>query len=137
MKMVEVMKDLQLHRQNSKIFAGKHGFITPRDLFRWANRFSTFGKSYEDLAKDGYLLLAERLREENERKIVQETLEIRLRVKLKMDDLYKEVLSDVRSLFGFKAFSCFVSSIHFSVIDLHEIIDSLFMLTMNFASYNK
>ncbi|GBG67612.1 hypothetical protein CBR_g742 [Chara braunii] len=37
-KMVEVMKDLQRHRQSSQVFAGKHGFITPRDLFRWAER---------------------------------------------------------------------------------------------------
>ncbi|XP_073008545.1 midasin isoform X3 [Typha latifolia] len=88
-KMVEVMKDLQLHRQNSRVFAGKHGFITPRDLFRWANRFKIFGKSYEDLAKDGYLLLAERLRDEDEKSVVQETLERRLHVKLNLDDLYK------------------------------------------------
>ncbi|KAJ0981578.1 hypothetical protein J5N97_009833 [Dioscorea zingiberensis] len=89
LKMIEVMKDLQLHRQKSKIFAGKQGFITPRDLFRWANRFRDFGKSYEDLAKDGYLLLAERLRDENEKIVVQEILERRLRVRLCMDDLYK------------------------------------------------
>ena len=59
-KMVEVMKDLQRHRQSSKVFAGKHGFITPRDLFQWADRFKNSGKSYEDLAMDGYMLLAER-----------------------------------------------------------------------------
>ncbi|XP_020093830.1 midasin isoform X2 [Ananas comosus] len=83
-KMVEVMKDLQLHRQNSRVFAGKHGFITPRDLFRWANRFRNFGS----LAKDGYFLLAERLRDENEKKVVQETLERCLRVKLNINELY-------------------------------------------------
>ncbi|CAA6669952.1 unnamed protein product [Spirodela intermedia] len=87
-KMVEVMKDLQLHRQNSKVFSGKHGFITSRDLFRWANRFQMFGKSYMDLALDGYLLLAERLREESEKDVVQDILERRLRVKLSKQDLY-------------------------------------------------
>lgn len=92
LKMIDVMKDLQLHRQKSKIFAGKQGFITPRDLFRWANRFRVFGKSYEDLAKDGYLLLAERLRDDSEKIVVRETLERRLRVKLFMDDLYKRVI---------------------------------------------
>ncbi|KAL6993116.1 hypothetical protein U1Q18_011234 [Sarracenia purpurea var. burkii] len=89
-KMVEVMKELQLHRQSSKVFAGKHGFITPRDLFRWANRFRTFGNSYDDLAKDGYFLLAERLRDEYEKTVVQEVLERQLRVKLAADDLYKQ-----------------------------------------------
>ncbi|KAL6643149.1 hypothetical protein ACP70R_021330 [Stipagrostis hirtigluma subsp. patula] len=88
-KMVDVMKDLQTHRQNSRVFAGKHGFITPRDLFRWANRYRTFdGKSYEDLAKDGYLLLAERLRDDNEKTLVHEALERHLRVKLNIPDLY-------------------------------------------------
>ncbi|XP_058077090.1 midasin isoform X2 [Magnolia sinica] len=90
MKMVDVMKDLQLHRQSSKVFAGKHGFITPRDLFRWADRFRVFGNSYEDLAKDGYFLLAERLRDESEKNVVQEVLEKRLRVKLNTEDLYKQ-----------------------------------------------
>ncbi|KAK6912183.1 LOW QUALITY PROTEIN: ATPase, dynein-related, AAA domain, partial [Dillenia turbinata] len=90
-KMVEVMKDLQLHRQSSKVFAGKHGFITPRDLFRWAGRLRTFGSSYEDLAKDGYYLLAERLRDEHEKSVVQDVLERRLRVKLVRDDIYKQV----------------------------------------------
>ena len=60
-KMVEVMKDLQRHRQSSKVFAGKHGFITPHDLFWWAERFKKYGKYYEDLAMEGYMLLVERL----------------------------------------------------------------------------
>ncbi|XP_040935632.1 midasin isoform X2 [Gossypium hirsutum] len=91
-KMVEVMKELQLHRQSSKVFAGKHGFITPRDLFRWADRFRISGISYEDLARDGYHLLAERLRVEDEKRVVQEVLEKHLRVKLVKDDLYKSEL---------------------------------------------
>uniref|UniRef100_M8BCY6 Midasin n=1 Tax=Aegilops tauschii TaxID=37682 RepID=M8BCY6_AEGTA len=95
-KMVQVMKDLQMHRQNSRVFAGRHGFITPRDLFRWANRYRTFeGKSYEDLAKDGYLLLAERLRDDNEKIVVQEALERHLRVKLNIPDLY-----NLESIYG-------------------------------------
>ncbi|CAA3030250.1 Midasin [Olea europaea subsp. europaea] len=89
-KMVDVMKDLQFHRQSSKVFAGKHGFITPRDLFRWADRFKTFGRSYEDLARDGYYLMAERLRDDGEKKIVQDVLERQLRIKLTVDDLYMQ-----------------------------------------------
>ena len=93
-KMVEVMKDLQLHRQSSgdcRVYAGKHGFITPRDLFRWADRYKRFGNSYEDLAKDGYYLLAERLRDEVEKSLVQEVLEKHLRVKLNVKNLYDQV----------------------------------------------
>ncbi|XP_010530743.1 PREDICTED: midasin-like [Tarenaya hassleriana] len=94
LKMVEVMKDLQLHRQNSKAFAGKHGYITPRDLFRWADRFRIFGKGNEDIAREGYYLLAERLRDDAEKQVVQEVLERHLRVALAEDVLYK------RDMFG-------------------------------------
>ncbi|CAL5443785.1 unnamed protein product [Camellia sinensis] len=94
-KMVEkVMKELQLQRQSSKVFSGKHGFITPRDLFRWADRFRTFGKTYEDLARDGYFLLAERLRDDCEKTVVQEVLQRQLGVKLDRDDLYKQWLDN-------------------------------------------
>ncbi|KAK9734478.1 hypothetical protein RND81_04G142700 [Saponaria officinalis] len=89
-KMIDVMKELQMRRQNSKVFAGKHGFITPRDLFRWASRFRKDGCSYEDLARDGYHLLAERLRDESEKNTVQEVLEKYLRVKLKTHELYSK-----------------------------------------------
>ncbi|CAN8238565.1 unnamed protein product [Cochlearia groenlandica] len=93
-KMVEVMKDLQRNRQSSKAFAGKHGFITPRDLFRWADRFRTYeGKSNEELAREGYYLLAERLRDDNEKLVVQEVLEKHFRVRLAKPDLYNEVSS--------------------------------------------
>lgn len=92
-KMVEVMKELQLHRQSSKIFAGKHGFITPRDLFRWADRYRTFGNSYEDLAYDGYYLMAERLRDDAEKRVVEEVLERQLRIKFSNDVLYKVIFA--------------------------------------------
>lgn len=92
-KMVEVMKELRMHRQSSRVFAGKHGFITPRDLFRWAERYKKFGKSQEDLAKDGYYLLAERLRDEDEKSVVQEVLEKHFRVKLNIKYLYGQVRS--------------------------------------------
>nr|XP_043616411.1 midasin-like [Erigeron canadensis] len=89
-KMIDVMKDLQLHRQSSKVFAGKHGFITPRDLFRWADRYRMFGKSYKDLGRDGYYLLAERLRDDKEKKVVLEILEKHLRIELPSSSMYKE-----------------------------------------------
>ena len=50
-KLVEVMRELQRRRQASRAFAGKDGFITARDLFRWANRQSN---GYEELAADGF-----------------------------------------------------------------------------------
>lgn len=37
-EMIQVMQKLQIERLNSNVFAGKDGFITPRDLLRWGNR---------------------------------------------------------------------------------------------------
>ncbi|KAK9690645.1 hypothetical protein RND81_09G143000 [Saponaria officinalis] len=84
------MRELQIRRQNSTVFAGKHGFITQPDLFRWASWFRKDGCSYEDLARDGYHLLAERLRDGSEKNTVEEVLEKYLRVKLKTHELYSK-----------------------------------------------
>jgi len=58
--------------QGSNVFAGKHGLITPRDLFKWANRGAV---TYHQLAENGYMLLGERLRSDAERSVVQKALE--------------------------------------------------------------
>jgi len=71
-KVVAVMSELQQRRQSSKVFAGKHGFITPRDLFRWADRKPA---TYQSLAEEGYMLLGERLRQAGEKAVVAETIE--------------------------------------------------------------
>jgi midasin len=71
-KLVEVMRDLQRRRQSSQIFAGKHGFITLRDLFKWAERQPV---GYQQLAEEGYMLLAERLRSDEEKRVIQSVLE--------------------------------------------------------------
>ncbi|KAL8046294.1 hypothetical protein ABFX02_08G168300 [Erythranthe guttata] len=101
-QMVDVMKELQSHRQSSKIFAGKHGFITPRDLFRWADRFRTYG---EDLAYDGYYLMAERLRDDAEKAVVKDVLKRKLSIKLSDDNMYKQDGKDVDSTLKTSKFS--------------------------------
>eukprot|EP00898_Chlorokybus_atmophyticus_P007316 jgi/Chlat1/7586/Chrsp63S07074 len=85
-KLVEIMRDLQRQRQSSDVFAGKHGFITLRDLFRWALRRAN---GYEGLARDGYMILAERLRHPEERSIVQQTLQKHLRVQFDPSSFYE------------------------------------------------
>ena len=64
--------------QVSNVFAGKHGLITPRDLFRWAERGAV---GYQQLAECGYMLLAERLRNLDERLTVRQSLERVMNVK--------------------------------------------------------
>ena len=61
------------------MFAGKHGFITPRDLFKWAGRGAV---GYQELGENGYLLLAERLRDAAERGVVQNAIEDIMRIKV-------------------------------------------------------
>jgi midasin len=61
------------------MFAGKHGFITPRDLFKWAGRGAV---GYQELAESGYMLLAERLRDPAERAVVQHVIQDTMRVKV-------------------------------------------------------
>ena len=50
----------------------KDGFITPRDLLRWAGRGPS---SKIELAREGYMLLAERLRTLEEKDCVKEVIE--------------------------------------------------------------
>ncbi|CAG8730406.1 11923_t:CDS:1, partial [Acaulospora colombiana] len=56
-RLVQVYKQLAGRRQGTRIFEQKHGFITLRDLFRWAERGAV---GYQELAEHGYMLLAER-----------------------------------------------------------------------------
>ncbi|GFR07331.1 midasin [Trichonephila clavata] len=81
-KLVAVMYDLQMRRRESGVFAGKQGFITLRDLFRWGERYQyALEPSLEKhewhqlLADEGYLLLACRVRCNEEILIIQEVLE--------------------------------------------------------------
>lgn len=84
-KMVEVMKALQLRRQSSHLFAGKHGYITPRDLFRWGDRKPL---TYQELAEHGFLLLGERCRRDDERQVVKDVVESIMRVNIDVDEIY-------------------------------------------------
>lgn len=63
------------------MFAGKHGFITPRDLFRWADRGAV---GYEQLAENGFAVLGERLRQPVERATVSAVLEKTLNVNVSL-----------------------------------------------------
>ena len=82
-KLVEVMRELQRRRQASRAFAGKDGFITARDLFRWANRQSN---GYEALAMDGFKVLGERLRTDEERESMKTVLAKVLKTPMIQDD---------------------------------------------------
>jgi midasin len=93
--LVEVMVTLRHRRSKSNVFLGKDSFITPRDLLRWAEGKAS---SKLELAEQGYMLLAERLRSEEEKLLVREVLEENLKVNLDMEEYYVGDGSEARKL---------------------------------------
>lgn len=93
--LVKVMNGLRHRRSKSGVFLGKDGLITPRDLLRWAERKAT---SKLQLAQEGYMLLAERLRTPEERNIVREVIENQLGVAVDCNSLYYGETSDARAM---------------------------------------
>lgn len=83
-RIVRVMQRLQDGRATNNVFAGRHGFITPRDLFRWAGR----GGHAEELAINGFAVLGERLRTQEERDVVQEVIRSELRAKVDLEESF-------------------------------------------------
>ncbi|KAL1494716.1 hypothetical protein ABEB36_010268 [Hypothenemus hampei] len=94
-KMINVMIDLQMRRRGSAAFAGKHGFITLRDLFRWGDRYRlascNSGSLYDwdqHLADEGYLVLAGKVRKEEESQEIVTVLEKHWRRKVEERNLF-------------------------------------------------
>uniref|UniRef100_A0A8B9KRB9 Midasin n=1 Tax=Astyanax mexicanus TaxID=7994 RepID=A0A8B9KRB9_ASTMX len=95
-KLVKVMQNLQSLRRGSSVFAGKHGFITLRDLFRWAERYrleeqtDTSRDWLQHLANDGYMLLAGRVRRPEEALTIQNILEKHFKRTVNPEALFSE-----------------------------------------------
>jgi len=84
-KIVRVFRELTKRRQSTRVFESKHGFATLRDLFRWAGRDAV---GYQQLAENGYMLLAERARRAEDKAVVKEVIESELSVCIDEDKLY-------------------------------------------------
>lgn len=93
--LVNVMSILRKRRSKSSVFRGKDGLITPRDLLRWAQRRVS---SKEELALEGYMLLAERLRDVDEKTVVKRIIEETFKVDLNCHELYFGSESRARKL---------------------------------------
>ena len=91
-KIVTVFHELQKRRQISRVFESKHGFATLRDLFRWAGRDAV---GYQELADNGYMLLAERTRRAEDKAVVKEVIESVMSVRIDEDAMYNLNRSDV------------------------------------------
>jgi len=70
--MVHIFKDLQQVRSSEKVFSRKEGFMTIRDLIKWGSRFIN---EIEDLAYEGYFVIAEKIRSEEEKSIIKKIIE--------------------------------------------------------------
>ncbi|KAG9045124.1 hypothetical protein FS837_006982 [Tulasnella sp. UAMH 9824] len=90
-RIVAVFEELQKRRQTGRVFETKQGFATLRDLFRWANRDwkDKEGLTNQDLAEDGYMLLAERARNADDKAVVKEVLETVLKVNIDDAAMYR------------------------------------------------
>lgn len=89
-RIVSVYKELSRLRQSNRLFEQKDSFATLRDLFRWALRDAD---NREQLAANGYMLLAERVRNPEERQAVKEIIERVMKVKIDTSVLYDANLS--------------------------------------------
>lgn len=84
-RIVNVYKELSRLRQSSRLFENKESFATLRDLFRWALRGA---ETREEIAANGFMLLAERVRNQEERMAVKKVIETIFKVKVDPDQLY-------------------------------------------------
>jgi midasin len=93
-RIVDTYKELSTLRQENRMFEQK-SFATLRDLFRWALRKAD---TIDELALNGFMLLAERVRKPEEREKVKSVIETVLSRKgprVKIDD--QAVYSDLNS----------------------------------------
>ena len=86
--MIDIFKELQLIRSQEKIFMKNEGFITIRDLIKWGNRDIN---SYEKLGIEGYILLAEKLSNKDDKEVVKKIIESHLKNKI---SLSKDFIND-------------------------------------------
>ncbi|KAJ2884232.1 AAA ATPase midasin, partial [Coemansia aciculifera] len=101
--LVDVYRGLTQARAQTRIFEASHGFITLRDLFRWANRHAT---TKAELAEHGYMLIAERVRTAEEKTVVRRAIERAFKSPrgIDVEALYSE--ERLRLLPEFQALQC-------------------------------
>src|SRR3981189_528493 len=74
-----------MQRQSTRLFEQRNSFATLRDLFRWAERDAM---GYQQLAENGYMLLAERARREDDKIAVKKIIESGMKVRIDEKTIY-------------------------------------------------
>ncbi|PWY71646.1 midasin [Aspergillus heteromorphus CBS 117.55] len=93
-RIVSVYRKLSLLRQSNRLFEQKNSFATLRDLFRWALRQAD---DREQLAINGFMLLAERVRNPQERAAVKGVIEEVMKVRIDEDVIYSSSAMEKRA----------------------------------------
>ncbi|KAK0709105.1 hypothetical protein B0T26DRAFT_720443 [Lasiosphaeria miniovina] len=97
-RIVAVYKQLTRLRQESRVFEQKNSFATLRDLFRWTLREAD---TRQDIAENGFMLLAERVRKQEERAEVKHVIEEVFKVTINPDRLYdRDLAPEFRNMHG-------------------------------------
>ncbi|XP_029162996.1 midasin-like [Nylanderia fulva] len=94
-QVINVMTDLQIRRKSTAAFAGKKGFITLRDLFRWGERYRLapeVGNKFYDwsqhMADEGYLVLAAKVRRAEEADQIRQVIKKHLKRDVDPESLF-------------------------------------------------
>jgi len=95
--MVAIFKDLQQIRSTEKIFSRKEGFMTIRDLIKWGSRSIN---EIEDLAYEGYFVIGEKVRSEEEKSTIRKVIEKHVFKNKKHLDLEKYYLEYCKNHFS-------------------------------------
>ncbi|KAF2725998.1 P-loop containing nucleoside triphosphate hydrolase protein [Polychaeton citri CBS 116435] len=98
-RVVQVYRELSILRQEGRVFEQRNSFATLRDLFRWASRGND---TIEQLACNGFMLLAERVRSATEKSQLKEIIERVMsakgpKVRLDEKELYGEQSTELQS----------------------------------------
>jgi len=103
--MVKVMENLQIYRTQANLFSGKNSTITVRDLLKWAGRVNQSNSNGdhvtpENIALEGFLVLAERTRNAADKLFIQQAIEKVFSVKLDPENFYNTFFeNELRGVF--------------------------------------
>lgn len=125
-RIVSVYRQLSILRQSSRLFEQRNSFATLRDLFRWAMRRAD---DREQLANNGFMLLAERVRNPEERLAVKKVIEKVMGVQINEKSLY--------SAENLKACFNHLSTIPVQGIVWTQAMRRLFILVFNAIEHNE
>ena len=97
--MIKIMQKLETLRSADKIFEGKEGLITIRDLLKWGSRRDE-NASIKQLANVGYFLLGERVRDFQQKQLIRNIISEESGIKFTSDtELYQSEFNHFVSKF--------------------------------------